>query len=232
MTLAVPRRSLAILMFFQLGGALAQVSTSVAIVSDYRARGVSLSDGKPTPQLSIGYDHPDGWYLGGFASRVTLRGIDDSNQLITYAGYAHLLAPGLSWEAGASKSIIQRGSGFDYAETFIGLASDQLSGRLSYAPHYLGKKDGSLYAELNGNYPLSDRLRLTAHVGLLRSPSPPQSATPTQLYRADLRLGINFDIEAWKLQLAWLSTQKKHPAYAYRDGGSPQTWTASAGYEF
>ena len=232
MTPAVARRSLALLMLFHLGGALAQLSTTASIVSDYRARGVSLSDGQPAPQLTINYDHPQGWYLGGFASRVNLRGVEDSTQLVTYAGYAHLLSPGLSWEAGASKSFFQRGAKYEYAESFIGLATENLSGRLSYAPHYFGKKDGSLYGELNGNAPLNDSVRLVAHLGLLHSPSPQGIALPTPTYRADLRLGLNVDIDSWKLQLAWLAAQKKHPAYVYRDGGSPQTWVSSIGYEF
>jgi len=232
MTPAVARRSLALLMLFHCGGALAQLSTTASIVSDYRARGVSLSDGQPAPQLTINYDHPQGWYLGSFASRVNLRGVEDSTQLVTYAGYAHLLSPGLSWEAGASKSSFQRGAKYAYAESFIGLATENLSGRLSYAPHYFGKKDGSLYAELNGNAPLNDSVRLVAHLGLLHSFSPQGIALPTPTYRADLRLGLNVDIASWKLQLAWLAAQKKHPAYVYRDGGNPQTWVSSVSYEF
>ena len=53
--------------------ACAQVSGSVTLVSDYRYRGISLSDGRPTAQLSVAYDRPDGWYMGAFASRVRLR---------------------------------------------------------------------------------------------------------------------------------------------------------------
>lgn len=229
---AVLRRSLALLILLHAGGAHAQLSTTASIVSDYRARGVSLSDGKVAPQLTLNYDHPDGWYLGGFASRVNLRGVEDTSQLITYAGYAHLLSPGVSWEAGASKSFFQRGAKYEYAESFVGLATESLSGRLSYAPHYFGKKDGTFYAEVNGNTPLNDSLRLVAHVGLQRSPAPQGIALPTPTYRADLRVGIHADIAAWKLELAWLTAQKKHPAYVYRDGGNPQTWVSSVAYEF
>ena len=41
--------------------ARAQVSGTVSLVSDYRLRGISLSDGEPEPQVNLGYDSPGGW---------------------------------------------------------------------------------------------------------------------------------------------------------------------------
>ena len=46
----------------------ARVSGSVAVVSDYLFRGVSLSEGRPAAQLNVNYDDASGWYAGGFAS--------------------------------------------------------------------------------------------------------------------------------------------------------------------
>ena len=42
----------------------AQTTVSAAIESDYRFRGISLSDGKPDVRFNIGYDHKSGAYAG------------------------------------------------------------------------------------------------------------------------------------------------------------------------
>jgi uncharacterized protein (TIGR02001 family) len=212
--------------------ALAQVSATASVVSDYRLRGVSLSDGRPVPQFTLAYDDPDGWYAGVFASNATLRAVGDTQQAMGYAGFAARIAPDLSWEAGASKSVFRNGSAYDYNEVFIGLAADRISGRLSYAPNYFGKGTHSLYTEINGYHPLTDTLRLTGHLGVLHAQTPGWFAPGTPAYRADIRLGLSLDIDAWKLQAALLATQKKHPVYLYEEGGSQRALTLGLSYDF
>jgi hypothetical protein len=41
--------------------ACAQVSGSATLLSDYRFRGVSLSDGQPAVQLGVAWERDDGW---------------------------------------------------------------------------------------------------------------------------------------------------------------------------
>jgi len=211
---------------------LAQISATASVVSDYRVRGVSLSDGRAVPQLNLVYDNPEGWYAGVFGSDATLRTVGDTQQAMAYAGFAQRITTDLSWEAGASKSVFRSASLYDYNEVFIGLSADRISGRLSYAPNYFGKSSHSLYSELNGYYPLNDTLRLTGHLGLLHMHTPDWFASLTPAYRADIRIGLSLDIEAWKLQVALLATQKKHPAYLYEDGGSQRALTVGLAYDF
>ena len=95
----------------------AQVSGSVAVVSDYLFRGVSLSEGRPAAQLNVNYDDASGWYAGGFASSVRLVADPGSHaQLIAYTGYARRLGSGLSFDAGASYAAFLQVAGYDYAE--------------------------------------------------------------------------------------------------------------------
>jgi uncharacterized protein (TIGR02001 family) len=61
------RSALASAITLAAGPVKAQVDGSVSIVSDYRFRGASLSDGHPEPQVQLGYDGTGGWYVGGFA---------------------------------------------------------------------------------------------------------------------------------------------------------------------
>src|SRR5512135_1604841 len=84
----------------------AQVAGTVAVVSDYRFRGVSLSREKPAIQASVGFDTPSGWYAGVFGSTIELaatgtRGV----QAVPYVGIAAPAAGDLHWEAGADYSL-------------------------------------------------------------------------------------------------------------------------------
>ena len=45
----------------------AQVAIEAAVQTDYRVRGYSVSDGEPTASVSVSYDDPAGFYLGGLA---------------------------------------------------------------------------------------------------------------------------------------------------------------------
>ena len=85
------------------GGAPAQVSGSISLASEYNARGVSLSNGRPAAQLSLSYDASPCWYAGAFAAPgLTQAGRSGVAKLVLYGGYAARLPSGLSWEAGAS----------------------------------------------------------------------------------------------------------------------------------
>ena len=87
--------------------ALAQLSGSFAVTSDYRFRGRSLNDDHATPQLTLNYDSDAGWFGGAMASHAEL---DDTGtaQVLAYAGYARRLPGGIGWEAGATQAIFTR----------------------------------------------------------------------------------------------------------------------------
>src|SRR6266508_3020936 len=130
--------------------ATAQLSGTASVLSDYRYRGVSLSDNTPAIQLGLAYDDPNGWYAGLFASSVRYtepseRGV----QAIYYVGHAWRTAAGPSFEAGASYSIVSGERGYDYPEVFVGFTADPVSARLYYSPRYAGYDADTLYAEVN-----------------------------------------------------------------------------------
>lgn len=197
--------------------AQAQVSGSVAVVSDYQYRGVSFSKGAPVPQLTLVYDNPQGWYLGGFVSPIKLRSSgDNALEYMGYAGFARRLASGLVWEGGASSHVFTGASTMNFHEAYAGLASERLSARISYAPNYLGMNTRTLFAEVNGSHPLSDELNLFGHVGFLGSL--PGSASTIR--RSNARIGLGTRLAAWDVQLAWTASHENgaaRPAYAARD---------------
>lgn len=212
------------------GGVQAQVSGSVSLASEYSARGVSLSNGGAAAQLSLSYDAAQGWYAGAFAAPgLTQAGRSGVTKLVLYGGYAHRLPSGLSWEAGASSTSFSHQSVYNYREVFLGLASDRLAGRLYLAPSYYGYGGRAAYAELNGFYPLRERIKLIAHAGVLHGLS---GLAAKARDRVDLRLAIGVDTGPFNVQLAWLGTSGI--GYGLLRGGDskPRAVALSVSYSF
>ena len=185
--------------------AQAQVSASLSLVSDYAARGLSLSEGRPAAQLRVDVDSPSGWYAGGFLSSASLAYSPARAQLIAYAGYARRTASGLSWDAGIARTTFARDARYRYDELHAGLGWERGSLRAYVSPHYYGA-GRSAYLEWNGVHPLGERWRLVGHLGVLRRFGGYGAAAGPA--RADLRLGLAYDAGPATLQLAWLARQR------------------------
>jgi uncharacterized protein (TIGR02001 family) len=185
---------------FTVAPALAQTSVSASITSEYSVRGISLSRGRPAPQVRLDVDGAAGWYAGAMASRIALLDSESNIQLIAYGGYAQRLPSGFTWEAGALKVWFPGDESYRYHEFYAGLARDRVGGRLYVSPSYYGG-GSTAYAELNGSYPLRDRTTLIGHVGLLHPFGGGEARN-----RLDLRLGIAVDVGNCNLQLALLAS--------------------------
>jgi uncharacterized protein (TIGR02001 family) len=180
-----------------------QVAFSAAVASDYRVRGVSLSEGRPVAQLDASYDFRNGGYAGLFLSNMMF---DEDNtielQMTGYGGYALRLGNGWSLDAGAMYSAFTGGDGYNYLELHAGLASDSLSARLYFAPDYFGVGVRTFYVEMNGSYPLSERLRLVGHVGLLQAASGGSSVGARHGPYVDGLLGLEYRVNPFSVQLS------------------------------
>jgi uncharacterized protein (TIGR02001 family) len=240
---------LALTLALQQAGAQTAVSGSVNLLSDYRYRGISLSDGKAAYQLTVNLDHASGWYAGGFATSAT---VADSNgaQLIAYGGYAQRLRGGASWEAGCTRSTYTNWHVADYNECYAGLSGERTSARLSLSPRYLGRDNRTLYAELNSFYPLLEQVNLTGHAGLLRTLSGGAAPGLPPHQRYDARIGISVRLGGdWNAQLARTFAQTdSQPSYLpgslygqpsappapvpARDTRPAQAWILGASYTF
>jgi uncharacterized protein (TIGR02001 family) len=192
---------------------LAQVSGSASLLSDYRYRGVSLSDNRPAAQLALAYDDSSGWFGGAFASTVQL-GSPTSRELqaVFFGGYASRMPSGLSFEVGADYSVFTGGSSYDYGEVYVGIASDKVSTRLYYAPRYFGQS-GVIYGEINASEDLFDRFRLIAHGGALRNSSEESYGRPVDRYVFDASVGVVFDFDQFSVQLSWVGISSLNTPY-------------------
>lgn len=201
--------------------ACARVSGSVALFTDYRFRGVTLSDELPVAQLNLDGSWPDGWYAGAFASNVRLAPrYHAALQGLGYAGYARRIDENLSWEAGAAYAHFSGDREYDYPEIYVGLSAAVLQARLHYARSYFGQGPPVVYAELDGARALSDRWRLLGHLGVLRRNG--ATAYPAARYRYDARAGLAARLGAFDLQLTWVASG----GGAYQTFGYPSTNTS------
>lgn len=185
--------------------AAAQVSGTVSLVSRYFYRGNMVNEGRITPQVSLDYDSPDGWYAGVFLSPVRLADEHDNLQLIGYGGYSGRLTPNWRWEAGMLRSATRQGSRLDYHEVFVGASGTDFSSRLFFSPNYAHTGLQTVYGELSGRVRLTDRNSVVAQAGRWHVWSTP-GYRPAPTDRNDFRLGLS-DIQGnLELQLAWTAS--------------------------
>jgi uncharacterized protein (TIGR02001 family) len=197
--------------------------------SDYRFRGVSLSDSKPILRATLNYDAPGGWYAGASATRVELTHDDRYTQVLPYAGYVVRFDEARRLEFGASFSHFTGDSSYDYAEAYVGLLADRWSARVYYAPNYFGRQVRSAYAELNAHTLLNESARLFGHIGAL-SPLERIDADSGKT-RIDLRIGLGLALRDLDLQLAWVAATRGGP-YPAVYGGRRTAFVASASISF
>ena len=161
------------------------VSANVALVSDYRFRGVSQSDRELAIQAGITVQHESGLYAGTWASNLSGWGTfgGSNTELDLFAGYAFPLAGGkldvgLTWymyPGGANKT--------DFAEPYVKLSGDvgpvNLLAGVAYAPKQqalgnwsntpqsaIGDKEDNLYLWGDVAYSIPETpVKLKAHLG-------------------------------------------------------------------
>ncbi|GJJ04238.1 hypothetical protein RugamoR64_47760 [Duganella rhizosphaerae] len=233
MTLRATLALLAILPLLPWRPAVAQtdISGSVALQSDYRYRGQSLGDDRPSPQFTLNLDHASGWYAGLFGSGFSIADVHGA-KLQAYGGYALRLRSGWSVEAGCSRSTYTQLHNNDFNECYVGASGERVTTRLYYAPRYLGRPARAWYGEANLYYPVHPSLNLTAHAGLLRTqrgtdwPGIPASS------RYDLRLGASIPFGNWTVQLAREQTRDDGLRYNNYPARSPRAWVLGATYAF
>jgi len=195
--------------------ASAQLSGSAAIVSDYRFRGESLSDGKPAAQVAIAYDHPGGLYAGIFASTVQFVGEGSpSLQAVPFAGYTQRISSGRSVEVGVDYAAFGRDLDYDYVEAYVGFTVDNVSGRIYYAPDYFGRATSAFYAEINVSQRVFDRFDVLGHLGVLR---PERSSATVDRSQFDIALGVGVDLYGFALRAAWVGTNTTRTVYPIFD---------------
>jgi len=214
-------------------GAGAQISGTASIVSDYRYRGITLSDQKPAAQIGLTYDGPSGWYAGAFGSTVRLAApAGPGVQGTAFAGYAARLAGGISIDVGGDYSTFTGAGGYSYGELYLGVARENFSARIYYSNRYFGQRVNAWYGELNAAQPLIDRFSLLAHVGFLSSRSDYPYTPQVNQHVVDGRIGIGADFDLFHVELAWIGISTAYVAYGVTGSSSPNTVVLTVSRQF
>ena len=150
--------------------AAAQVGGSIAVDSDYRLRGYSLTADHPAVSAQLTYDHSSGLYAD-LSALAELSNDPRFLGVIANAGYARRLSPKVTVDAGVLRSQIRsanaRHPGFRYTEVYAGAFVGPVSARLHYSPDYRSYGQSTLYGELDAGFEPRPSWRLSGHVGML-----------------------------------------------------------------
>ncbi len=174
------------------------VTGNVALVSDYRFRGLSQSAGDPAIQGTVNINHSSGFYVGFWASNTefsNLGVIPDKTygnlELDLYGGWTGAVASGLTADVGLLYYAYPGGH-FGKAEYFepyaslsttLGPVSAKVGAAYAWKQSALdfngdGKKDDNIYVygDLGAGIP-STPISLAAHLGYTKGALSPKFAT-------------------------------------------------------
>jgi len=146
-----------------------KVSFNVGAASDYVFRGVSQTD--EDPQVFGGVDVTMGqFYAGAWASNVDFYDSTDA-EIDVYAGFKPTLGPVSLDLAAIYYGYVDAPSGSDYAyfeakaAGSVAVGKGSLGAAVYYSPDFFGAVDDAFYYEVNGSYPLTDKISVSGALG-------------------------------------------------------------------
>ncbi|MCJ2176976.1 TorF family putative porin [Novosphingobium album (ex Hu et al. 2023)] len=235
------------------------VSGSAALVTDYRFRGVSMTDKEMAVQAGLSVSHESGVYIGTWASNLSGWGtFGGSNmELDIYGGFATEIASGVTLDVGLTWYMFPGGlDTTDFAEPYVKLSGDvgpaSILVGVAYAPKQEalgtwynsaasvdydnpGDKNDNLYLWADASVGIPDTaLTLKAHLGY--SDGNPglgpwgTSPAPTGKY-VDWMLGADYVLGPVTLGVSYIDTDltKSETAYLQPNFSSTKNGSSIAG---
>lgn len=165
---------------------------NLAVVTDYRFRGISQTFRQPAVQGGFDYSHSSGFYVGNWNSNVSGNEYQNgaSIEMDFYGGYKFEPIKDVTADIGLlyyyypSATINTTGVKYNNGEIYFGGAYKWFSAKYSYgltdffglnsttAPSYAfspltpsGGSKGSGYLDLNANFEIAEKTTLTLHAG-------------------------------------------------------------------
>lgn len=125
--------------------AAVEVSAELGVVSDYRYRGVTLSDGNPAAQASVTIEHDSGAYASLWASTIEEADFDADMEVDLVGGYAIDLGNNLSLDLSVSYFAYPSEADSNYFEGTAALERSKgpttFRAGVSFVPKQRGTKD-------------------------------------------------------------------------------------------
>jgi len=201
-------------------------NANVAVVSQYRYRGIMQSNNKPAIQGGFGVEHSSGFYAGNWNSSISWLGDSDPDvsapvEMDFFAGYAGKLWGDVAIDSG----ILYYYYPGDYpggytrpntAELFLGLGYGPVTFKYSHAvTNLFGVPDSknSQYYELNGSLGTGVwGMDLNAHLGYQKVRNLDDGSY------ADWSVGLSKSWGGTTVSLAYVDTNAKRDVYTNRSG--------------
>lgn len=182
---------------------------NVGLYSQYIFRGLTQTANKPAIQGGVDFTHSTGFYLGAWGSNVswledaksaTGAGYDNSSlELDLYGGYRGAIKD-VAYDVGLLQYIYPGSpvGGYARAETtevYGALSYQWVTAKLSVAvsDKVFANRDaaGTYYADITANYPLTDTITVTAHVGRQEYSGSPSGVSNDVYSYTDWKLGAS-----------------------------------------
>jgi uncharacterized protein (TIGR02001 family) len=193
------------------------ISGNVAVVSDYRFRGLSQSNGDPAVQGAININHSSGFYIGTWASSIdfstTVPAVDPvygNLEVDIYAGWTGGLGAGVTADVGLLYYAYPGGKvgKAEFFEPYASLSTTMgpVTGKVGVAYAFKqealnfngGGNDDNFYGYLDLGVGIPETpISLAAHVGYTKGALSPKFATGASADYAggwDYNIGATFNI--------------------------------------
>lgn len=197
------------------------ISGNATLTSDYRFRGLSLSDGDFAVQGGIDVTHQSGFYIGAWASSLEDSPTYGHTELDLYGGWSGEVTSGLNLDVGLLYYMYPNGENglagpSDYFEPYASVSTTvgpaELTTGIAYAwdQSSLGDRDNVyIYTGVSGGIP-NTPVSLNATIGL----NDGSLGNPVGVF------GDNNYID-WKLGADWAITSNLTASVAYTDTDAP-----------
>ena len=210
---------------------------NVGLYSQYIFRGLTQTQNKPAIQGGVDFTHSSGFYLGSWASNVSwledggFKSSGSSLELDLYGGYRATIKDvtydvGLLQYVYPGKTNIAAGAvNAETTEVYGSLAYKWITAKLSVAVSDKvfanPKASGTYYADITANYPVTDTITATVHVGRQEYSGTFNNASNDQYSYTDWKLGLS---KAFANGVTvggyYTDTNGKDAGYAAYDGGN------------
>ncbi len=206
------------------------VTANVTLGSEYRYRGISQSNSKPTIQGGFDYAHESGFYVGNWNSNISwlsdaAPGSSAPIEMDFYGGYKKEVAEGLTLDGGILQYYYPT-SNYPSALTNPNTTELYIAGTYSFATlkysyavsdlfGFAGSK-GSSYLDLALNYDTGvEGIVLNGHVGYQKVAG---SANPNASY-TDWKVGLTKDLgHGMNVAVAYIGTNADGTVYVSPTG--------------
>lgn len=225
--------------------ARAQLVGTATLESEYRLRGLALSNGEPDIRLGVTYDHASGFYAGALAivGEPDHQGVRALGH-VANVGFATQTVAGVGWDIGVTTSQIalylpveqpirlsqdvvsqqryNKRYTYKYNEIYAGVSVRDVSARLYFSNDYLGQGARAAYLDLTAAVKPAQQLRFYGHVGAL-TPLGGSSGPNSSREYFDVSAGAVREFRHGEVQLAWTTTTRVEYPVGYRQNRSALT---------